>query len=77
MFACPVVYPLASVPSRFRVVYDLDPMAGVIENFRRVLLEGKAPDGDSLWMAAAITLALVAPAYLFFKNREATMADVI
>ncbi len=77
MFACPVVYPLTSVPPRFRALYILNPMAGVIENFRRVLIGGQPPDMDSLTVAFGITAALLIPAYLYFKNREATMADVI
>jgi len=77
MFACPVVYPLTSVPLRFRALYILNPMAGVIENFRRVLIGGQSPDMASLASAAAITLVVLMAAYLYFKNREAIMADVI
>src|SRR6267378_7347700 len=37
MFATPVIYPLASVPQRWRPLYELNPMVGVIENFRQVI----------------------------------------
>jgi lipopolysaccharide transport system permease protein len=77
MFATPVVYPLSAVPARFRALYLLNPMAGVVENFRRTIIEGKTPDYDSFWPGAMVTMILLPVAYIFFKNREGTMADVI
>ena len=77
MFASPVVYPLAQVPARLRGVYLLNPMAGIVENFRRVLLQGRPPDFESLNTAALISFLFLPLAYLYFKAREATMADVI
>jgi lipopolysaccharide transport system permease protein len=77
MFACPVVYPLSAVPARFHALYILNPMVGVTENFRRVLLQHQSPDFESLQVSAIVSLLFLIPSYLFFKNREATMADVI
>jgi lipopolysaccharide transport system permease protein len=77
MFASPVVYPLDSVPLRFRKFYVLNPMAGVVENFRRVVVQGKAPDIGSLWAAALVSLFLLPCVYLLFKERESSMADVV
>lgn len=77
MFATPVVYPLSAVPERWRIFYMLNPMVGVIENFRRVMLEGIAPDYVSLGLAALVSLVLLPLAYMYFKHLEATMADVI
>ena len=77
MFASPVVYPLSAVPRWLRGWYELNPLAGVVEGFRRVLLEGKPPDFPSLEIAAVISAVLLPLCYLFFKNREATMADII
>ena len=76
-FATPVVYPLSAVPARYRGVYILNPMAGIVENFRRTVIEGVAPDYESLWYSVIISLLVFPLAYIFFKNREATMADVI
>jgi lipopolysaccharide transport system permease protein len=76
MFATPVVYPLHTVPARFRPFYDLNPMAGVIEAFRRAVLEGREPDWIPLCTALLVTTALLTASYLYFKHREATMADV-
>lgn len=77
MFATPVVYPLSSAPARFHLIYRLNPMAGIVENFRRTLIEGSAPDYESFAWAVLISAALFPVAYILFKHREATMADVI
>jgi len=77
MFTVPVVYSLQSVPVRFRKLYLLDPVAGLIENFRMVVLHGIAPSAANLMASAAITILCCGLAYAYFKSAEATMADVI
>jgi len=77
MFATPVVYPLSAVPQRFRGLYALNPLVGVIENFRRVVLQGVDPDFHSLAISAIVAAILLPLTYLYFKRVEATMADVI
>ena len=77
MFMTPVVYPLTAVPQRFRFLYALNPLVGVIENFRRVVLQGVDPDFKSLTISAIAAAILLPLTYLYFKRVEATMADVI
>ena len=77
MFATPIVYPLSAVPAQWRSLYMLNPMVGVIDNVRRVLLHGTAPDLTSLGIAAGITIVLLMVALLYFKRIEATVADVL
>jgi lipopolysaccharide transport system permease protein len=77
MFASPVVYPLSAVPQRWRGLYALNPLVGVIENFRRAVLQGVEPDFYSLGVSAVIALVMLPIAYLYFKKVEATMADII
>jgi lipopolysaccharide transport system permease protein len=77
MFASPVVYPLSDVPLWLRDWYILNPMAGVVENFRRVLLTGAPPDTKSLATAAIISALLLPIAYGYFKRVDSNMADVI
>ena len=76
LFATPVIYPLSSVPFRYKPLYMLNPMVGMIENFRNVLLRGTAPD-SSLFIAIAISIPLLFVSYVYFKQIETTMADVI
>jgi lipopolysaccharide transport system permease protein len=77
MFATPVVYPLSAVPDRLRVFYVLNPMVGVIENFRNVVLRGTALDYRALGISTSISLVLLVASYAYFKRVEATMADII
>lgn len=77
MFATPVVYPLSAVPERFRSLYMLNPMVGVVENFRRVLIEGTPPNFYEIGISALIALVILPVAYIFFKHIDATLADVI
>lgn len=77
MFATPVVYPLSAVPQRFRGLYALNPLVGVIENFRRAVLQGVEPDVHSLTVSTIVAAILLPLTYLYFKRVEATMADVI
>jgi lipopolysaccharide transport system permease protein len=77
MFATPVVYPLSEVPARYRPIYVLNPMVGIIENFRRALLHGAPPDVGILTISALSSMLLLFLAYVYFKRVEATMADII
>ncbi|MBV9958688.1 MAG: ABC transporter permease [Acidobacteria bacterium] len=77
MFATPVVYPLSAVPERFRALYVLNPMVGTIENFRRTVLQGLAPDFYTLGLSAAVSVVLLLVAYVYFKHVEATVADLV
>jgi lipopolysaccharide transport system permease protein len=77
MLTTPVVYPLQSVPPGMRRIYLMNPVAALIESFRRVVLHGNSPDAAVLGVAGAITLLSLVVAYGSFKNLEATMADFI
>jgi lipopolysaccharide transport system permease protein len=77
MFASPVIYPLSVVPEAWRGWYLLNPMAGIINGFRQVLLHGVVPDGQPLRYAAIVVAITLPIAYVIFKRAEATMADVI
>ena len=77
MFATPVVYPLSAIPKRFLWFYSLNPMVGIVENFREVLLHGTTPNFDTLALSAVVSLLLVPASYIYFKHVEATLADVV
>ena len=77
MFATPVVYPLDAVPTEWRALYMLNPMVGIIESFRRVVIEGASPAGAPFAFSIAAALVLLPVAFLYFKRVEATVADVL
>ncbi|HVJ26634.1 MAG TPA: ABC transporter permease [Vicinamibacterales bacterium] len=77
MFVSPVIYPLGVVPDAWRPWYLLNPMAGIINAFRDVLLRAQFPDLMPLAYSAAVTACALPLAYLVFKRAEATMADIV
>jgi lipopolysaccharide transport system permease protein len=77
MFLTPIIYPLSVVPERFRPLYSLNPMAGIIDNYRKVLVQGVPPDFGSVaigFLAAAVVLA---GGFIYFKRVEFRLADVM
>jgi lipopolysaccharide transport system permease protein len=75
MFASPVIYPLSAVPAAWRPLYLANPMAGVVDTFRRAVIEGASPDRAALTAATIISLAFLPLAYAWFKYVDSTMAD--
>jgi lipopolysaccharide transport system permease protein len=77
MFASPVIYPLSAVPEQWRTWYVLNPMVGIVDSFRRAVLDGVSPDPVALGWSVLVTLVVLPIAYVWFKHVETTMADVI
>ena len=77
LYATPIIYPLSLVPERFRTYYMLNPMTGIIESYRNVLVKGIAPEGFYLGVAAAGAVLLFLLGYFYFKRIEMTLADVV
>ena len=77
MFATPIIYPLSIVPERFRPYYVLNPMAGIIEGYRRILIHQAVPDWPSLGVAAVISLVIFSLGFAYFKRVEFQLADVL
>ena len=77
MYATPIIYPATSVPAQFRTLYFLNPMAGVIDGYRRVLLLGEWPMLDAIALEVIVTLVLLVAGYVFFKRSEPVFADLI
>ena len=90
MYGSPVMYPLSLVHQKLIVeqaagewsndlytLYTLNPLAGIIDGFQRVLLKGLPPDFNALYPGIILTLAILPFSYLFFKRAENWFADVI
>ncbi|MGC1618145.1 MAG: ABC transporter permease [Candidatus Acidiferrum sp.] len=75
MFASPVAYPSSLVPGRWRWLYGLNPMAGVIDGFRWALTgHGTAP-GPLLLASTAAVVLVVTGGLFFFQRMEGAIAD--
>jgi ABC-type polysaccharide/polyol phosphate export permease len=58
MYASPVAYPISMVPEKWRLLYSLNPMVGVIEGFRWALLGKKSPDFMLMAVSSVVVLEL-------------------
>ena len=77
MYATPVVYPYSVVPKKYQFFYSLNPMAGVVENFRRVVIQHTSLNLQVLIPGVVVALVMLPLAYFYFKSAETTMADII
>jgi len=77
MYASPVAYSISLIPEKWRLLYSLNPMAGVIEGFRWALLGTESPAFAVMALSAAIIAALLLGGIVFFKRTERTFADII
>ncbi len=76
MFASPVVYPVSLVPETYRVLYALNPMAGVIEGFRSALLAKNPMPWDMIAEGFAVSIVMALLGTFYFRRRERIFADV-
>ena len=90
MYGSPVMYPLSLVHQKLIVeqsagqwsndlytLYTLNPLAGIIDSFQRVMLKGLPPDFEALYPGLVLTLVILPLSYVFFKRAENWFADVI
>ena len=77
LFLSPVAYPSSLVPARWRLLYGLNPMAGVVEGFRWALI-GKTPaPGAMLAVSVLVVVLLLVGGLFYFRRMENSFADVI
>jgi lipopolysaccharide transport system permease protein len=77
MFASPVVYPPEAVPAWLRPAWTLNPMVGIVDGFRRAVLENSAPLAGPLAVSAAVTAVVLVAGYTVFRRTQDTLADII
>ena len=75
MFASPVAYPSSLVPSGWRWLYGLNPMAGVIDGFRWALTGHGVPPGPLMLASASVVMMVFLGGLFFFQRMEGTIAD--
>ncbi len=75
-YATPVAYSSNLIPERWRLLYGLNPMTGVVEGFRWALL-GNGNLGSLLGASVVIIIILIFTGLMYFKRMEASFADVI
>lgn len=78
MFSSPIIFPTSLIEPKWRTLYGLNPMVGIIEGFRWSLVpRGVAPDLGSIVTSTVVALVLLATGVLFFRRVERNFADLI
>ena len=77
MFASPVAYSTSLVPERWRWIYGLNPIAGVIEGFRWALTGQGLTPGPLLAASFCAVVLVVLGGLFYFRRMEGTVADVV
>jgi lipopolysaccharide transport system permease protein len=77
MFVSPIIYPSSFVPQRFRWLLLLNPLTGIIDNFRAALFVSRPINWNSLGIATAITVAVLVYSVFVFKRIERSFADIV
>lgn len=77
MYASPVIYPVEQVPEWLQSVYFVNPMAVVVDAYRRALFFDAAPRAWPFIWAALSSVLLLIGSYVAFKRAERRFADVI
>jgi len=77
LFASPVAYPSSLVPERWRALYGLNPMAGVIDGFRWAVTGENPPSLGLVAASAAAVIVMLVAGVWYFRRVETTVADVV
>jgi lipopolysaccharide transport system permease protein len=77
MYASPVAYSAGLIPTGpWRIIYGLNPLAGVIQGFRWALLGGNPPD-VLMVISVIIMLVILVTGLYYFRRMEKIFADVV
>jgi lipopolysaccharide transport system permease protein len=77
LFLTPIAYPSSLLPEPWRMLYGINPMAGVVEGFRWALLGTATAPGPIVAVSALVALVLLVSGGLYFRRMEKTFADVV
>jgi lipopolysaccharide transport system permease protein len=77
MYLTPIIYPESIVPERYRSFINANPFTALIRSYRRIFLEGQAPDWPSLGYFSLVALVIFVFGYWWFAKSRRNFADVI
>lgn len=76
-YVTPVIYAVEFFPEKYRIIFQLNPMAVFINAYRQVLLGGDFPKWSSLGVGLALALILFLTAKKIFDKLEKNFADIV
>lgn len=76
MYTAPIIYSASKIPEKYRIVYSLNPIVGVIEGFRSCFLGTQMP-WQYIYPGVITTIILFTSGALYFRRMEHVFVDVI
>jgi lipopolysaccharide transport system permease protein len=77
MFATPIAYPSSLLPERWRMLYGLNPMVGVIEGFRWATIGSNTRPGPMIAVSTLASVLILVGGAFYFRRMEKTFADIV
>jgi ABC-type polysaccharide/polyol phosphate export permease len=77
MYLTPVFYPPELIPAHLTPIFNLNPMMGIINSYRNVVLHAALPPGESFLYAAVFSVTIFLLGFVFFRRRSRYFADTI
>lgn len=77
IFLTPIFYPIDSVSPRIRTIIYLNPIAHLVDWYRKVIMEGTLPDIWDILIIASVSIALFMIGYLWFMRNKHSFIDVL
>jgi lipopolysaccharide transport system permease protein len=76
-FATPIAYSSGLIPPQWQLLYSLNPMTGVVEGFRWMLLGKENSVGLIVFVSAVAVFLFLIAGLIYFKRMEDRFADVV
>jgi lipopolysaccharide transport system permease protein len=77
LFATPIAYPSSLLPERWRIVFGLNPMVGVVEGFRWTLLETSSAPSLMILVSSFVSIVILVSGAFYFRRVEKIFADIV
>jgi lipopolysaccharide transport system permease protein len=77
LFITPIIYPISILPEKYRIFAAINPLTGVIETFRSLILPNKETDIVLLIFSVGVSILLLFVGMLFFRRTEKEFADIV
>jgi len=77
MYVTPIIYSADMIPQKYKIIFQLNPMAVIINAYRQVILGGGVPKYSSIIIALVVSIFTLIIGFKYFKSREKIFADNI
>lgn len=77
MYITPIIYPVEVIPPQYRFIMSLNPMAVIVNAYRKTILSGGPPNWSSLAIALVMSVVIFIVGFYLFKKSEGKFADYV